>query len=105
MSDKKKVYVETSVISNLTARPSHNVIDAALQSQTINWWTFAKDSFDLYGSELVMYEASHGDAVAAQLRLEAIKELRMLKKEIESAGYACPVICIPPALEGGAYGI
>ena len=24
MAEKKKVYVETSVISNLTARPSHN---------------------------------------------------------------------------------
>ena len=26
MAEKKKVYVETSVISNLTARPSHNPI-------------------------------------------------------------------------------
>ena len=29
MAEKKKVYVETSVISNLAARPSHNPIDAA----------------------------------------------------------------------------
>ena len=36
MVSKMKVYVETSVISNLTARPSHNVTDAAMQAQTIN---------------------------------------------------------------------
>jgi hypothetical protein len=28
MPDKKKVYVETSVISNLTARPSSRVVEA-----------------------------------------------------------------------------
>jgi len=44
--DKKKVYVETSVISNLTARPSHNLIDAARQAQTIAWWTDAPARFE-----------------------------------------------------------
>ena len=31
MDEKKKVYVETSVISNLTARPSHDIFDLARQ--------------------------------------------------------------------------
>jgi len=29
MAEKKKVYVETTVVSNLTARPSHNPVDVA----------------------------------------------------------------------------
>jgi len=45
--EKKKVYVETSVISNLTARPSNNLIDAARQAQTIAWWTDAPMRFEL----------------------------------------------------------
>ena len=42
MAEKKKVYVETSVISNLTARPSHNPIDAAAQIASHEWWSFNK---------------------------------------------------------------
>ena len=39
---KLKVYVETSVISNLTVRPSHNPVDAAMQIATASWWCYAE---------------------------------------------------------------
>jgi hypothetical protein len=38
MDERKKVYVETSVISNLTARPSRSVIDMGHQVATCEWW-------------------------------------------------------------------
>ena len=72
---KKKVYVETSVISNLTARPSHNPIDAAAQIATAQWWCSAPARFDLYVSSLVEVEASRGDSVAAAKRLDVIREI------------------------------
>ena len=40
---KKKVYVETSVVSNLTARRSYNLIDAARQAATQTWWKTMND--------------------------------------------------------------
>ena len=40
---KKKVYVETSVVSNLTARRSYNLIDAARQAATQTWWDTMND--------------------------------------------------------------
>ena len=78
VEEKKKVYVETSVISNLTARPSHNPIDAALQMATLQWWYAAPNRFALYCSQLVLDEAAHGDAVAASRRLQAVDELKVL---------------------------
>jgi len=36
---KRKVYVETSVISYLTARPSKTIVGAAHQQLTLAWWT------------------------------------------------------------------
>ena len=48
MAEKKKVYVETSVISNLTARPSHNPIDAAAQIASHEWWFSAPSRFELF---------------------------------------------------------
>jgi len=71
---KKKVYVETSVVSVLTARPSHNLVDAARQVQTIAWWTDATDRFALYGSQVLTDEISDGDPMAASQRLALAKE-------------------------------
>ena len=53
MSDKKKVYVETSVISNLTARPSSRVVEAGRQIATIEWWERATQEYELYGHSLL----------------------------------------------------
>lgn len=76
--EKRKVYVETSVVSNLTARPSHNPIDAAAQITTLEWWCFAKERFDLYVSGLVEREAAKGDSNAAARRLDVVREMTML---------------------------
>ncbi len=35
---KRKVYIETSVISYLTARPSKTILGAAHQQLTQSWW-------------------------------------------------------------------
>ena len=73
MSDKKKVYVETSVISYLTARPSHDLIKNARQLATQDWWQVAPAQFDLHISSLVEREAAKGDPEAAVRRMNALK--------------------------------
>ena len=78
MDEKKKVYVETSVISNLTARPSRSVIDSGHQVATCDWWASCQDGCELYTSPVVEREASKGDAEAAALRLEAISRTKTL---------------------------
>lgn len=75
---RRKVYVETSVVSYLTARPSRDLVVAAHQQVTAEWWSTQRSRFDLYVSELVLQEASGGDADAAARRLEEIKALRSL---------------------------
>lgn len=75
---KPKVYIETSVISYLSARPSRDVIVIANQQITGEWWQTRRQDFDLYVSELVQFEASGGDPEAAKKRLESIKEVPVL---------------------------
>jgi len=72
---KPKVYIETSILSYLTARPSNDIRVVANQSTTIEWWETRRSSFDLFISEFVIAEASLGNPEAAKKRLEAIAEL------------------------------
>ena len=58
------VYLETTVPSYLVARPSRDLIVAAHQQITQEWWDTAKDRFDLYVSEAVLDEIRAGDAVS-----------------------------------------
>ena len=76
---KPRVYVETSVVSYLTARPSRDVVIAARQVTTREWWEAAPTRFELVISELVREEASTGDPDAAQARLAAIASLPLLR--------------------------
>jgi len=74
----KKIYIETSIISYLTARPSNNLIAAAWQKETIDWWETQRNRFILCISEVVLEEASRGDCEAAKRRLKALAEINVL---------------------------
>ena len=81
---KKRVYIETSVISFLTARPSNNIVLAGHQSSTHEFWD-KKGSYELFISDLVIQECEKGDADCAQNRLEAITDIPALNidREVE----------------------
>lgn len=74
---KRRVYLETSIISYLTARPSRNIIEAGHQQSTYIFWD-RRDEFELVVSELVVMECSAGDTLAAKRRLEALSGIPLL---------------------------
>lgn len=75
---KSKIYLETSVISYLTARPNRDIIVAANQQVTNEWWQSRKESFDVFISPLVEKEAGGGDPEAAKKRLKVLKGIPLL---------------------------
>lgn len=70
--------METSVISYLAARPSRDLITAARQQLTQEWWSLRRPYFDVYVSQLVLDEASAGDREAAAQRVELLTGLPLL---------------------------
>ena len=46
---KEKVYIETSIVSLLTARPSRDLVVAAMQETTREWWETSRSEFDCLG--------------------------------------------------------
>ena len=74
----QSVYLETTIPSYLTAWPARNLIAAAHQAITREWWALRRATFRLFVSQLVITEASAGDPVAAQLRLDALEGIPLL---------------------------
>lgn len=73
------VYIETTVLSYLTSRPSRDLLVAAHQQVTVDWWENWLPLFEPFISPLVIEEVSRGDEIAARLRLEKIAGLSVLK--------------------------
>jgi hypothetical protein len=78
---KPTVYLETSVISYLAARPSRDLVVAAHQQLTREWWTEAGARYDLVVSDAVIEEISRGDAEAVSRRLALIVGLPVLAND------------------------
>ena len=79
---KSKIYVETTVISYLTALPSTELIRAAHQQITRDWWE-RRQRFDLFVSQAVLREVGGGDAEAAGRRLAAVEGIPVLAVDTE----------------------
>ncbi len=74
----RTVYIETSVVSYLAGKPSHDLLIAACQQATRDWWEAYRHRFDLYTSQLVIAEAGRGDPEAAKQRLNYLRGIAEL---------------------------
>lgn len=93
-SRKYRIYLETSVVSYLAARPSSNMEVARRQDLTAAWWR-QRAEYDLLISDVVLSELMAGDATAARKRLEFVTDIslvessdqaRLLAEEMIAAG-------------------
>ena len=88
---KQVVYIETSVLSYLTALPSRDIVVAARQQITRDWW-LTRHGFELVVSEAVLAEAAQGDAVAAKRRLAAAAGMRVLPATTDAETLAATLL-------------
>ena len=98
---KPKVYIETTVVSYLTGAASRDLILAAHQQITREWWE-DRLRFALYISEIVDQEAGGGDQSAAALRLQALKGIPVLELSSEARTLAKQLVTDGPLPERAA---
>lgn len=89
---KPGVYIETSVVSYLTARPSRDVVALGRQEVTRRWWETRREGFSLVVSPLVIEEAGQGDAGHAQARLEALAGIPSVDVSLEARAIAAALL-------------
>lgn len=88
----ERVYIETTVVSYLTARPNRDVVIAGHQQITHEWWDTRRESYELCVSQLVRKEAGAGDIQAAQERLEVLKPMTLLETSDQALDLAKELI-------------
>jgi hypothetical protein len=96
---KPTVYIETTVVSYLTAWPSRDVVRAGHQQITRDWWKTALDRYELFSSVLVVAESLAGDSVAAAARKAVLDTLPLLEESTEAEELAEALVrelAIPP---------
>ncbi|MCC5644369.1 type II toxin-antitoxin system VapC family toxin [Nostoc sp. CHAB 5824] len=76
---KESIYIETSILGHLTARPTDNLILAANIKITQDWWNENRSLFILYASEIVEDEAAKGDPAIASQRLSMLQSFMLLE--------------------------
>jgi predicted nucleic acid-binding protein len=75
---KPSVYLETTIPSYHTARPSRDVVVAGHQATTRDWWDNRLPHFRAFISQIVLDEAASGDTQAAKDRLAVPKSFPLL---------------------------
>ena len=90
------VYLETSVISYLAARPSGDLVTAAHQQVTALWWRTRRRDFELFVSQLVLDECAAGDSEAADRRRGLLRDLPSLDMDPEVTDLARHVVATVP---------
>ena len=79
IESKPRVYLETTVISYLAARPNRDVVVASMQQITQQLWEDYTDEFTYVVSPIVLAEARQGDENAVQRRLDVLSHLTVLE--------------------------
>lgn len=97
-----KIYLETTIISYLAARPSKDLITAAHQQVTHDWWQYRRRDFDLFSSQLVIQESSAGDAAVAQTRLQLLSDISLVQVNVDCVSLARALVERGPIPEKAA---
>ncbi len=96
------VYIETSIISYLRQRPSAQVVMAARQLLTHQWWDVERGNYELVTSQYVVDEAAAGDPALAQERLESLDGIpycrSILKSKLSAMKSSRGRSCLPKRL-------
>ena len=79
------VYIETTIVSYLVSRPSQELVVAAHQQLTQEWWRLRRRLFACFISDVVLDEAGDGDAEQAAPRLKALEGIPKLAATAEAA--------------------
>jgi len=100
-----RIYIESTIPSYVVARPARDLLQAARQQLTKDWWGFHRDSHDLFTSQIELDEFADGEQEMARLRLGLMAGVSVLELSITAETFAAQVLqsgLLPANADGDA---
>lgn len=74
-----RIYIESTIPSYVAARPARDLLQAARQQLTRDWWDFQREKHVFFTSQVVLDEIAFGENAMAQLRLDLLVGVPLLQ--------------------------
>ena len=74
-----RIYIESTIPSYVVARPARDLLQAARQQLTRDWWDFQRGKHELFTSQVVLDEVAFGERAMAQIRLDLLDGVPILQ--------------------------
>jgi len=100
-----RIYIESTIPSYVVARPARDLIQAAHQQLTRDWWDLQRDKHELFTSQLVLNEIAHGEQAMANHRLSLVSDVALLESTEEARNLTQHIMdsgLLPAKAEGDA---
>ena len=73
-----RIYIESTIPSYVVARPARDLLQAARQQLTRDWWDLKREQHELFTSQVVLDEIANDEAVMAQQRRDVVAQIKLL---------------------------
>jgi|ERR1043166_4257812 hypothetical protein len=81
-----RIYIESTIPSYVVARPARDLLQAARQQITRDWWDLKREQHELFTSQVVLDEIASGEAAMARQRLDMVARIKLLDLTDEAKG-------------------
>lgn len=79
-----RIYIESTIPSYFVARPARDILQAARQQLTRDWWDIERAKHELFTSQVVLDEIASGEAAMARQRLAVVTGITLLRSTDEA---------------------
>lgn len=77
-----RIYIESTIPSYVVARPARDLLQAARQQLTRDWWDLKRKQHELFTSQVVLDEITDGEAAMARQRLKLMRGIPLLEPTV-----------------------
>jgi hypothetical protein len=87
-----RIYIESTIPSYVVGRPARDLLQAARQQLTRDWWDLKRHQHELFTSQVVLDEITAGEAAMAQKRLELMADVPLVDLTEEARAFTKAVL-------------